>query len=104
MPAPDGISGRYSYPAPTNRLLRAKPIATSTSWPQMSLPLCAKAFGVGSGTAAQVLVIFGDNPERIHSKAACAKPLRSCSVPRTRLVRSRRALPCPQAGRPIIAA
>jgi transposase len=44
-------------------------------------PSLRAAFGVGPDTAAEMLVIFGDNPERIHSDAAFAKLCGACPVP-----------------------
>jgi transposase len=44
-------------------------------------PTLRKAFGVGPDTAAELLIIFGDNPERIHSEAAFAKLCGACPVP-----------------------
>ena len=36
-------------------------------------PTLREGFGVGAGTAAQMLILFGDNPDRIRSEAAFAK-------------------------------
>jgi transposase len=36
-------------------------------------PSLRDAFGIGPDTAAEMLIVFGDNPERIHSEAAFAK-------------------------------
>lgn len=36
-------------------------------------PSLRGAFGIGADTAAEMLIVFGDNPERIHSEAAFAK-------------------------------
>lgn len=36
-------------------------------------PQLVDAFGIGADTAAEVLIVAGDNPERIHSEAAWAK-------------------------------
>jgi transposase len=36
-------------------------------------PSLRDAFGIGADTAAEMLIVFGDNPERIHSEAAFAK-------------------------------
>jgi transposase len=44
-------------------------------------PSMRQAFGVGPDTAAEMLVIFGDNPQRIHSDAAFAKLCGACPVP-----------------------
>src|ERR1700712_1051468 len=39
------------------------------------------AFGVATGTVAEMLILVGDNPERIRSKAAFAKLCGVCPVP-----------------------
>ena len=36
-------------------------------------PTLRAGFGIGPDTAAEMLVVFGDNPERVHSEAAFAK-------------------------------
>ena len=40
-----------------------------------------EGFGVGAHTAAQMLIIFGDNPDRIRSEAAFAKLCGACPIP-----------------------
>lgn len=47
---------------------------------QTSPTLC-DAFGIGADTAAEMLIIFGDNPDRIRSEAALAKLCGACPVP-----------------------
>jgi transposase len=44
-------------------------------------PEMVAAHGVGSGTAAEMLVLVGDNPERIRSEAAFAKLCGACPIP-----------------------
>jgi transposase len=44
-------------------------------------PAMVEAHGIGVGTAAEMLVLVGDNPERIHSEAALAKLCGVCPVP-----------------------
>jgi transposase len=44
-------------------------------------PTMRQAFGVGPDTAAEMLVIFGDNPERVRSDAAFAKLCGACPIP-----------------------
>ena len=44
-------------------------------------PTLREGFAVGANTAAAMLIIFGDNPERIRSEAACAKLCGACPVP-----------------------
>src|SRR4051812_5039227 len=39
------------------------------------------AHGVGSGTVAEMLILVGDNPERIRSEAAFAKLCGACPIP-----------------------
>jgi len=40
-----------------------------------------EAHGIKTGTAAEMLILVGDNPERIHSEAALAKLCGACPVP-----------------------
>lgn len=40
---------------------------------QASAPQLLESFGIGVDTAAEILLVAGDNPERIHSEAALAK-------------------------------
>ena len=44
-------------------------------------PTLRAGFGVGAGTAAEMLILFGDNPDRIHSEAAFAKLCGAVSDP-----------------------
>ena len=44
-------------------------------------PTMVRAHGVKTGTAAELLVLVGDNPERIRSEAALAKLCGACPVP-----------------------
>jgi transposase len=44
-------------------------------------PTLCEAFGVGADTAAEMLIIFGDNPDRIRSDAAFAKLCGACPIP-----------------------
>lgn len=44
-------------------------------------PTMVKAHGISTGTAAEMLVLVGDNPERIRSEAAFAKLCGACPVP-----------------------
>jgi transposase len=44
-------------------------------------PALTSLFGVGADSAAELLVVVGDNPERIHSEAALAKLCGACPVP-----------------------
>ena len=44
-------------------------------------PTMVEAHGIGTGTAAEMLVLVGDNPERIRSEAAFAKLCGVCPIP-----------------------
>jgi transposase len=44
-------------------------------------PTLRAGFGIGPDTAAEMLVIFGDNPERVRSDAAFAKLCGACPIP-----------------------
>ena len=41
----------------------------------------ARAHGIKTGTAAEMLILVGDNPERIRSEAALAKLCGACPIP-----------------------
>jgi transposase len=40
-----------------------------------------EAHGISTGTAAEMLILVGDNPERIRSEAAFAKLCGACPIP-----------------------
>lgn len=44
-------------------------------------PTMVEAHGIGTGTTAEMLILVGDNPERIHSEAALAKLCGVCPIP-----------------------
>lgn len=44
-------------------------------------PTLREGFGIGPDTAAELLIIFGDNPERVRSEAAFAKLCGACPIP-----------------------
>ena len=44
-------------------------------------PALLQAHGMATGTAAEMLLLVGDNPERIHSEAAFAKLCGVCPIP-----------------------
>ena len=44
-------------------------------------PTLRAGFGVGANSAAEFLIVFGDNPERIRSEAAFAKLCGACPIP-----------------------
>jgi len=46
-----------------------------------SAPSLRDGFGIGPDTAAELLIIFGDNPERVRSEAAFAKLCGACPIP-----------------------
>ena len=44
-------------------------------------PTLREGLGIGADTAAEVLIVFGDNPERVHSEAAFAKLCGTSPIP-----------------------
>jgi len=48
---------------------------------QQLAPDLVQAHGMGTGTAAEMLILIGDNPERIRSEAALAKLCGACPIP-----------------------
>ncbi len=48
---------------------------------QQLAPDLMQAHGMGTGTAAEMLILLGDNPERIRSEAALAKLCGACPIP-----------------------
>jgi transposase len=44
-------------------------------------PTLTSLFGVGADSAAELLIVVGDNPERIRSDAALAKLCGACPIP-----------------------
>lgn len=44
-------------------------------------PTLREGFGIGVDTAAEVLIVFGDNPDRVRSEAAFAKLCGVCPIP-----------------------
>ena len=44
-------------------------------------PTLREGFGIGADTAAELLIIFGDTPDRIHAEAAFAKLCGACPIP-----------------------
>ena len=48
---------------------------------QECAPAMLEAHGIAAGTAAEMLLLVGDNPERIHSEAAFAKLCGACPIP-----------------------
>ncbi|HEV8035227.1 transposase [Yoonia sp.] len=44
-------------------------------------PILMGSHGISTMTAAEMLILIGDNPERIKSEAALAKLCRVCPIP-----------------------
>ncbi len=44
-------------------------------------PTLREGYGIGADTAAELLIVFGDNPDRIRSEAAFAKLCGACPIP-----------------------
>ena len=44
-------------------------------------PTLREGLGIGADTAAELLIIFGDTPDRIHAEAAFAKLCGACPIP-----------------------
>ena len=44
-------------------------------------PTLRQGLGIGADTAAEMLIVFGDNPERVRSEAAFAKLCGACPIP-----------------------
>jgi hypothetical protein len=44
-------------------------------------PTLREGFGIGPDCAAELLIVFGDNPDRIKSEAAFAKLCGTCAIP-----------------------
>jgi len=52
-------------------------------------PAMVGAFGIGADTAAELLIVAGDNPDRVHSEAAWAKLCGVCPIPASSGLRTR---------------
>jgi transposase len=57
-------------------------------------PTLKEAHGMSTGTAAEMLILVGDNPERIRSEAAFAKLCGACPIPASSGKTSRHRLNC----------
>ena len=55
-------------------------------------PTLRNAYGIGADPAAEILIVFGDNPERIRSEAAFAKLCGTCPIPASSAQTSRHRL------------
>lgn len=60
------------------RRLHARVLATLTD---RAAPNLTSMFGIAEDSASELLIVVGDNPERIHSEAAVAKLCGVCPVP-----------------------
>ena len=49
---------------------------TADTWPTLR-----DGYGIGADTAAEMLIVFGDNPDRVRSEAAFAKLCGTCPIP-----------------------
>ena len=48
---------------------------------QAAAPTLREAFGIGSDSAAEMMIVAGDNPTRVRSEAAFAKLCGACPIP-----------------------
>jgi transposase len=48
---------------------------------QSAAPTLREAFGIGADCAAEMMIVAGDNPTRVHSEAAFAKLCGACPIP-----------------------
>ena len=55
-------------------------------------PTLRDGYGFGADPAAEILIVFGDNPERIRSEAAFAKLCGTCPIPASSAQTSRHRL------------
>ncbi|MFP5257128.1 MAG: transposase [Acidimicrobiia bacterium] len=55
-------------------------------------PSLRDGFGIGADTAAEMLIVCGDNPERVRSEAAFAKLCGACPIPASSGVTNRHRL------------
>jgi len=52
-----------------------------TTLTNRAAPALTSLFGIAEDSAAELLIVVGDNPERIHSEAALAKLCGACPIP-----------------------
>lgn len=57
-----------------------------------AVPTLREAFGIGPNSAAEMMIVAGDNPERIRSEAAFAKLCGTCPIPASSGVTNRHRL------------
>ena len=55
-------------------------------------PMLREAFGIGPDSAAEMMIVAGDNPTRVRSKAAFAKLCGACPIPASSGVTNRHRL------------
>ena len=48
---------------------------------QLAAPTLREAFGIGADSAAEMMIVAGDNPTRVRSEAAFAKLCGACPIP-----------------------
>lgn len=58
----------------------------------LAAPTLREAFGIGPDSAAEMMIVAGDNPERIRSEAAFAKLCGACPIPASSGVTNRHRL------------
>ena len=46
-----------------------------------AVPTLREKFGIGPDSAAEMMIVAGDNPQRVRSEAAFAKLCRACPIP-----------------------
>ena len=59
---------------------------------QAAAPTLREAFGIGADSAAEMMIVAGDNPTRLRSEAAFAKLCGACPIPASSGVTNRRRL------------
>ena len=59
---------------------------------QAAVPTLREAFGIGADSAAEMLIVAGDNPTRLRSEAAFAKLCGACPIPASSGVTNRHRL------------
>ncbi len=57
-----------------------------------AVPTLREAFGIGPDSAAEMMIVAGDNPERVRSEAAFAKLCGACPIPASSGVTNRHRL------------
>jgi transposase len=70
---PRGGSRSLPSSAPTTK--------SSTRLPKAAVPTLREADGIGADSAAEMMIVAGDNPTRLRSEAAFAKLCGACPIP-----------------------